>query len=276
MIEVQVSNCVQCLFRGLLLDRHVCLATRLGKTAGGLVSLPTYLPKDQVPAVVEFGQVIPEVPDWCPLYFSYLVIGLEGKIPEYATEIPNLWPDDIGILHWEEGERYQRGDKVISMGAPYICTGEHFSGSDNKPGIGVRETWKSFWLFIGKPGTYTLAPAIPDTTSEVDNWEHEREYMAGDRVISFAATYVCVLDHYSTASTRPGEVDNWEQFWLYLGESARFRGAWAENIEYSEHDKVLVVPKIYTCTQGHVSSRSRHPEGGLDRRDFWVSGELDE
>jgi hypothetical protein len=25
-----------------------------------------------------------------------------------------------------------------------------------------------------------------------------------------------------------------------------------------------------------VSSRSRHPEGGLDRRDFWVSGELDE
>lgn len=100
MIKIETKNCKDCLFRSYLAnleddDGHICLATRIGESVGSNVALPTVLPNKFVPNVLGRGQEVPDSPDWCPLRFNAIIIGLTGTIPEDLGEVGNLWPEDL-------------------------------------------------------------------------------------------------------------------------------------------------------------------------------------
>ncbi len=99
MIKIETKNCRDCLFRSYLEiegdGSHICLATRVGKSVGSNVPLPTVLPDKFVPNALSRGEEVPDSPDWCPLRFNAIIIGFTGTIPEDLGEVGNLWPEDL-------------------------------------------------------------------------------------------------------------------------------------------------------------------------------------
>lgn len=129
-------------------------------------------------------------------------------------------------------------DFVRQGGKTYSCINTHVSTTDNKPGTG--DNWENFWTLIGsEDDNYPTAWAAKDTTQVSDRVVITLVEVE-EQELGLAAKYVCIADHTSAASNKPGEGANWEDFWEYeedvslgIGLAGQYYPEWSSGENYT-------------------------------------------
>ena len=152
------------------------------------------------------------------------------KIQRFKHTWKNAWQADITY----------NSDDVVSLGGKvYNCLVRHTSNIN-------------FYTDLNFLNNDTPPIAVPkweliaDGVSLRGNWTTETEYFIGDIVKNGTVSYICVVNHFSTANSNNFNIDFLdENYWTVFVDSTTWVGNWQISTYYRVGDLIKYSANLY-------------------------------
>jgi hypothetical protein len=179
---------------------------------------------------------------------SYICVVNHTAAASFTTDISTI-PSKWNLVadgtswrgDWLPSTAYEAGDQVKNGGIVYICSTGHTSATYVTP------------TYLGLEYDFSKWTVFASSFNWTGEWAPNSRYKLNDLIKYSGITYICNLNHISSASTTLGLEPDLSK-WSVFSDGISYVGMWTTSTRYKLNDVVKYGADLWICTLFHTSS----------------------